>query len=64
MLVLTRRKGEMVAIGRDMAVIVLDRSHGHVVLGFVAPPQVTITRHEVESNAATKALEDGAPGLP
>lgn len=47
MLVLSRRNGERVRIGRFVEVTVLESQHGRVKLGFTAPPDVSIHREEV-----------------
>jgi len=47
MLVLTRRTGESVKIGDDVAVIVLGVKGNHVRLGFEAPKAIGIHRQEI-----------------
>lgn len=47
MLVLTRRRGEGVAIGPDIRVVVLGMKGGQVRLGIEAPSTVEIHRDEV-----------------
>ncbi len=47
MLVLTRRRGEGVAIGPDIKVIVLGIRDGQVRLGIEAPPHIKVHRDEV-----------------
>ena len=47
MLVLTRKVGETIRIGEDVAVRVLAVRGGQVSLGFVAPSTVRIFREEV-----------------
>ena len=47
MLVLTRKKGERVIIGRQLEVIVLEIRGNRVKLGFRGPPDVPIHRHEL-----------------
>lgn len=47
MLVLTRKLGEQVAIGRDITVTVLSVKNGRVKLGFQGPAEVPIHREEV-----------------
>jgi len=46
MLVLTRRSGEAVCIGRDVEVFVLSVTRGRVKLGFRAPRDVVVHRTE------------------
>lgn len=47
MLVLRRKKGERVRIGKDVVVIVNWASGNIVSLGFEAPPEVKILRDEL-----------------
>ncbi|MDH5640693.1 MAG: carbon storage regulator CsrA [Nitrospira sp.] len=49
MLVLTRRRGEGVAIGPDIRVIVLGTKGGQVRLGIEAPQSVEVHRDEVHA---------------
>ncbi len=47
MLVLTRRLGEIVMIGTNVTVTVLDVKGGQVRLGVEAPREIPVHRHEV-----------------
>lgn len=47
MLVLTRRRGEGVAIGPDIRVIVLGMKGGQVRLGIEAPQSIEVHRDEI-----------------
>jgi carbon storage regulator len=47
MLVLTRKNGEQVVIGRDIVVTVLSIQGGRVKLGFSGPAEIPIHRQEV-----------------
>ena len=47
MLVLTRRRGEGVAIGPDIRIVVLGVTNGQVRLGIEAPRTVEVHRDEV-----------------
>lgn len=47
MLVLGRRKGETIKIGRDVEVTVLAVHGDRVRLGIVAPREVRVLRHEI-----------------
>jgi carbon storage regulator len=47
MLVLTRRRGEGVAIGPEIRVVILDAKGGQVRLGIEAPPSIEVHRDEV-----------------
>lgn len=53
MLVLTRKNGESIKIGKDITVTVLGVDKGRVRLGFEAPESVRILRTELESYAET-----------
>lgn len=48
MLVLSRREGERVLIGDGMEITVLGVQGGKVRLGFVAPSNVPIVRHDAK----------------
>jgi carbon storage regulator len=52
MLVLTRKTGETVVIGRDIEVTVLEVQGHRVKLGFKGPADVTIHRTEVYQRIA------------
>ena len=47
MLVLSRKNGQRVRIGRFIEVTVLESHNGRVKLGFSGPPEVPIHREEV-----------------
>lgn len=47
MLVLTRRRGEGVALGPDIRVVILDVKGGQVRLGIEASPSIEVHRDEV-----------------
>jgi carbon storage regulator len=49
MLVLSRKNGECVRIGKAIEVKVLEISGGRVKLGFSAPPNVPIQRDEIRN---------------
>lgn len=62
MLVLTRKSGEAIRIGGRIQVMVLSSARGHVRLGIVAPPGVTVRReelHERIAEANRRAAMDG-----
>jgi len=58
MLVLSRKCGESVRIGREIEVIVLEVRGSHVKLGFRSPAEVPIHRAEVYEKIAA-----GPPSL-
>jgi carbon storage regulator len=47
MLVLSRKAGERISIGREIEVTVLGIRKGRVKLGFLGPPEVRIHREEL-----------------
>lgn len=47
MLVLSRKAGERIRIGDGVEMVVLETKGGRVRLGFEAPPEVAIHRHEL-----------------
>ena len=64
MLVLTRKVGERVFIGGDVAVTIVRVSQGTVRLGIEAPPETPIVREELqlELEAADAARRAGGEG--
>ncbi len=56
MLVLSRKKGERVLIGKDIYVKVVDVRGDRVKLGFEGPAEVPIHREELAVQMATEAL--------
>ena len=58
MLVLSRRKGEVILIGERVVLTVLDSRNGQVRLGIEAPEDVVILREEVHDQwRETERLE-------
>mgnify|MGYP000591408750 CR=1 FL=1 len=47
MLVVTRKRGERILIGRNCWMKIIDIKGGHVRLGFDAPPSVQVLREEI-----------------
>jgi carbon storage regulator len=47
MLVLTRRPGETVVIGKEIQVVILAVNGAQVRVGISAPPSVTVDREEI-----------------
>jgi len=60
MLILSRKKGEVIMIG-DIAVGVTRISGGRVTLGITAPPNVRIVRSEIEHLPPKKPRPYGEP---
>jgi len=58
MLVLSRKQGQQITIGRDIVVTVLGVRKGRVRLGFSGPAEVPIHREEL-----AKRLNAETPGL-
>ena len=58
MLILTRKPGDAVCIGKDIEVVVLEVHGDRVKLGFTAPADVPIHRREVSDR-----IEHGRPAL-
>jgi carbon storage regulator len=58
MLVLSRKRGETVVIGREIEVIVLEVHGDRVKLGFRGPAEVPIHRKEIHDR-----IEHGPPAL-
>lgn len=54
MLVLSRKKGEAVVIGKGVRVTVLEISSTRIKLGFSGPPQVPICREELYPQMSAK----------
>jgi carbon storage regulator len=57
MLIIARRKGQRVVIGRDIEVVVTEVTRGAIKLGIIAPPHTTILRGELHDavEAANRA---------
>ena len=63
MLVLSRKQGERIVIGRDIAITVIEARDGRVRLGFEAPQETPIHRQEVlEKIAQAEASVPGSSG--
>ena len=63
MLVLSRRKGERIVIGRDVRITVTEVGPGMVQLGFEAPRAVRIDREEVAARRSRMGHDAGyTPG--
>jgi carbon storage regulator len=57
MLILTRRPRQVVMVGRDVQIMVLDIAGNRVRLGITAPREIRVLRQEQRSNS-------GAPDRP
>lgn len=51
MLVLTRRKGEVICVGSSIGIVVVDVDGDQVRLGIAAPDEMPITRPELTERA-------------
>lgn len=58
MLVLSRKKGEMIVIGDDISIVVLDVYGGRVRLGVKAPTVISVHRKEVKDSIDNVARQD------
>jgi carbon storage regulator len=47
MLVLTRKSGEKIRIGKDIVISVVSKIHGPLKLGIEAPREISVYREEV-----------------
>lgn len=56
MLILTRKPGELIRIGDDITIHVVDIGKGHVRIGVEAPRNVSIMRDEVVERIAEENL--------
>jgi carbon storage regulator len=63
MLVLSRRQGERVVIGRDIVITVLEAPGGRVRLGIEAPQGTPIHREEVFDRIARQETGESAQGF-
>jgi carbon storage regulator len=50
MLILTRRPREVVMVGRDVQIMVLDITGNRVRLGITAPRELKVLRHETKAS--------------
>jgi carbon storage regulator len=57
MLVLTRRRGDGIVIGSNIVITVIEIHHDRVRLGFQAPEEVSIHRHEVYARIQDEVRE-------
>jgi carbon storage regulator len=55
MLVLTRRPREVVMVGRDVQIMVIDIAGDRVRLGITAPPELKVLRPEIKPCQARPA---------
>lgn len=56
MLVLTRKRTEMINIGEDIVITVIHTSHGSVKLGIQAPSDVRVLRAELAERPAESSV--------
>ena len=59
MLVLTRKIGEMIRIGEEMELVVVDVSRGRVKLGFAGPRTICVRRSELAEVPDEGAVPNG-----
>ena len=58
MLVLTRKIGEMIRIGEEIELVVVNVSRGRVKLGFAGPRNIRVRRSELVEDAGDRAAPD------
>lgn len=63
MLILSRKVGEVIKIGDDIALHVVDISKGFVKLGIEAPENITILREEVYERILEANIESAQSGI-
>ncbi len=59
MLIITRRKGQRIALGHDIEIVITDITRSGVKIGVVAPSSLTILRGEVK-DAVEQANREAA----
>jgi carbon storage regulator len=59
MLILSRKVGEQILVGKDVLLTVVKTSTGAVRIGITAPPEVTITRGELLQRKSSKSPNAG-----
>ncbi len=59
MLVLSRREGERIRIGKDVVITVVRISSHGVRIGIEAPPELPVVRQELLDRAAERARHEG-----
>jgi carbon storage regulator len=69
MLIITRRKGQRIALGHDIEIVITDISRSGVKIGVIAPSSLTILRGEVrdaveQANRAAASGDFAVPQLP
>lgn len=63
MLILTRKVGEVIKIGDQITLHVIDISKGFVKLGIDAPSDITILREEVYERVRDENIESARGGI-
>lgn len=60
MLVLTRKDGEKILVGKDITITVVKSKNGQVRIGIEAPKGISICREEIadNQNAVSKSTEE------
>ncbi len=61
MLILSRRPGEVIQIGNDVTLKVMDIGGGRVRLGFEAPRHIAINRAEVQARIQAQETQVAEP---
>lgn len=65
MLCLSRRPGEIIHIGEDITITVVDIDRNKVKLGIVAPREIPVNRHEIwlEIKKSEREKKDSPTGV-
>jgi carbon storage regulator len=63
MLILSRKVGEIIKIGDDIAIHVIDINKGFVKIGIDAPENITILREEVYERILEANIESAQSGI-
>lgn len=63
MLVLSRKKGESIMIGKDIEIVILQTEGDTVKIGIQAPKNVEILRKEIYENIQQSNAEAVAPAM-
>lgn len=64
MLVLSRRQGERIQIGKDVVVVVLEAKRGRIRLGIEAPRQIAVQRQEIAVKSPVDESAACLTGIP
>lgn len=63
MLVLTRKVSEVICVGENIRIVVVDIRGGKVRLGIAAPDEVIVDREEIHAKRHKLACEQADPAI-